>query len=172
LIEKIVSGGQTGADRAALDFALENEIPIGGWVPKGRLAEDGRIPDRYSGLVETESSDPAVRTARNVRDSDATLIVSHGPLEGGSLLTLREAERAAKPVLHLDLDELARDLAAARLRGWLAAVQPSVLNVAGPRASRDPHIAAATNVILSSALLDSSPNDDPPGGVHTERRRR
>ena len=103
---KIISGGQTGADRAALDFALASGIPIGGWVPRGRLAEDGRIPERYAGLVETESADPAVRTARNVRDSDATLILSHGPLDGGSLLTHREATRAGRPVLHLDLEEL------------------------------------------------------------------
>jgi len=151
-VQRIVSGGQTGADRAALDFALENGIPIGGWVPKGRLAEDGRIAERYAGLVETESPDPAVRTARNVRDSDATLILSHGPLEGGSLLTLREATRTSKPVLHLDLDRL--DVAAAgdRLRAWLASVRPASLNVAGPRASRDPSIAAATGAVLRMAL--------------------
>ena|SRR5688572_6575374 len=102
-VARIVSGGQTGADRAALDFALERGIPIGGWVPKGRLAEDGAIPERYAGLVETGSTDPAVRTARNVRDSDATLILSHGPLEGGSLFTWREATRLGRAVLHLDL---------------------------------------------------------------------
>jgi hypothetical protein len=150
--ERIVSGGQTGADRAALDFALENGIPIGGWVPKGRLAEDGRIPERYAGLVESESADPAVRTARNVRDSDATLILSHGPLEGGSLLTHREATRTGKPVLHLDLDQLAHAAAADHLGTWLAEVRPAILNVAGPRASRDPEIAAATGAVLRTAL--------------------
>src|SRR6267142_1460190 len=107
MVERIVSGGQTGADRAALDFALASRIPIGGWVPKGRLAEDGRIPERYAGLVETESADPAVRTARNVRDSDGTLILSHGPLDGGSLFTHREAVRTGRPALHLDLGQLA-----------------------------------------------------------------
>ena len=149
---KIVSGGQTGADRAALDFALASGIPIGGWVPKGRLAEDGRIPERYVGLVETESAEPAVRTARNVRDSDATLILSHGPLDGGSLLTHREATRIGKPVLHLELDQLALAVAADRLRTWLAEVRPAILNVAGPRASRDPRIAAATGAVLRMAL--------------------
>ncbi len=152
MVERIVSGGQTGADRAALDFALANGIRIGGWVPRGRLAEDGRIPDRYPDLVETESTDPAVRTARNVRDSDATLILSHGPLDGGSLLTFQEATRAGKPVLHLDLDELTPVAAADRLRSWLAALRPSTLNVAGPRASRDPQIYKKTTVVLDQAL--------------------
>ncbi len=151
-VEKIVSGGQTGADRAALDFALEHGIPIGGWVPKGRLAEDGAIPERYARLVETGSAEPAVRTARNVRDSDATLIVSHGPLDGGSLLTFEEAARAGKPVLHLDLDEVAPEAAAAGLQDWLAAVRPRVLNVAGPRASKAPRIAAATRALLEAGL--------------------
>jgi hypothetical protein len=149
---KIISGGQTGADRAALDFALENGIPIGGWVPQGRLAEDGPIPERYAGLAETGSPDPAVRTARNVRDSDATLILSHGALDGGSLLTHREATRIGKPVLHLDLEELETAAAADRLRTWLAAVRPATLNVAGPRASRDPRIASATGAVLRAAL--------------------
>ena len=151
-VRRIVSGGQTGADRAALDFALASGIPIGGWVPKGRLAEDGRIPERYAGLVETGSPDPAVRTARNVRDSDATLILSHGPLDGGSLLTHREATRSGKPVLHLDLEELDAAAAAGELRTWLDSVRPATLNVAGPRASRDPRIAAATGAVLRTAL--------------------
>lgn len=155
MIERIVSGGQTGADRAALDFALANGIRIGGWVPRGRFAEDGRIPDRYPDLVETGSADPAVRTARNVRDSDATLILSHGPLDGGSLLTFQEATRASKPVLHLDLDQIDPAAAAAHLRSWLAALRPNTLNVAGPRASRDPRIAAATGVVLAAALRGS-----------------
>ncbi len=81
-VERIVAGGQTGADRAALDVALEYGLTVGGWVPHGRLAEDGRIPARYPGLVETDSPDGAERTRWNVRDSDATLIVSRGPLVG------------------------------------------------------------------------------------------
>jgi hypothetical protein len=152
MVEKIVSGGQTGADRAALDFALEKGLRIGGWVPKDRAAEDGRIPDRYAGLLETESSDPAARTALNVRDSDATLILSHGPLSGGSLLTLREAERTSQPVLHLDLADSSLAAAAERLRRWLAEVRPTILNVAGPRASQDPAIASETAAVLAAGL--------------------
>jgi hypothetical protein len=151
--EKIVSGGQTGADRAALDFALAHGMRTGGWVPRGRLAEDGRIPERYPGLRETESSDPAVRTACNVRDADASLIVSHGPLSGGSLLTLEEATRLRKPVLHLDLARLAPVSAGAQLRRWLEQTRPAVLNVAGPRASEDPNIGVATEAVLAAALL-------------------
>lgn len=155
MLERIVSGGQTGADRAAWDFALANGFRIGGWVPRGRLAEDGRIPPYYAGVLETDSDDPAVRTSFNVRDSDATLIVSHGALAGGSLLTFEEARRADKPVLHLDLAAVARGDAAALLRRWLTEVAPRVLNVAGPRASQDPAIAAATRDVLATALLGS-----------------
>jgi hypothetical protein len=153
---RILSGGQTGADRAALDFALVHGIAIGGWVPKGRLTEDGAIPDRYPGLVETASADPAERTMRNVCDSDATLIVSHGPLAGGSLLAFEEARRAGRPLLHLDLDEIGSDEATARLRSWLASTRPSALNVAGPRASEDPRIAAATGALLREGLGSST----------------
>jgi hypothetical protein len=151
-VEKIVSGGQTGADQAALDVALERGLQVGGWVPKGRLAEDGPIPERYSGLVETDSSDPAVRTCLNVRDSDATLIVSHGPLSGGSLLTLEEARRRERPVLYLDLRETPLVSAAARLRMWLETAGPRTLNVAGPRASKDAMIFEAVVALLRSAL--------------------
>lgn len=154
-LEKIISGGQTGADRAALDAAIERGLQAGGWVPKGRLAEDGAIPARYTGLVETWSSDPAVRTVRNVDDSDATLIVSHGPPAGGSLLTLEAARRDRKPVLHLDIHQLAPDLAAARCREWLAEVDPAVLNVAGPRASEDVTIFAEVTALLRAVLPSS-----------------
>jgi hypothetical protein len=152
MLTKIVSGGQTGADRAALDFALANGFRAGGWVPRGRLAEDGPIPERYPGLAESDSADPAVRTALNVRDSDATLLLSHGPLAGGSLLTLREATRRGRPVLHLDLDRISPASAERQLRRWLAEVRPRTLHVAGPRASEDPRIAAATLAVLGAAL--------------------
>jgi hypothetical protein len=150
-VERIVAGGQTGADRAALDVALEYGLMVGGWVPRGRLAEDGRIPARYPGLVETESADVAERTRLNVRDADATLIVSRGPLGGGSKLTLDEARRQQKPVLHLDVGALGGE-AAARLREWLAAEQPHVLNVAGPRASEDGDIYVAVATLLRSVF--------------------
>ena len=148
----VVSGGQTGADRAALDVALERGLGIGGWVPGGRIAEDGVIPERYTGLRETESTDPAVRTARNVRDSDATLVVSHGPLGGGSLLTVQEAARLGRPCLHLDMSLLEQERAVSVLREWLLAVDPRTLNVAGPRASEDPVIGERVRTLLHAVL--------------------
>ena len=150
-ITKIISGGQTGADRAALDFALENNIGTGGYVPQGRVAEDGRIPEKYQNLVETESVDPAVRTMKNVLASDATVMVSHGELSGGSLLTMQLAKKYKKPVLHIDISEISIETAAAKLGEWINRVRPSTLNIAGPRASEDEDIYdAVTNLLLSA----------------------
>ena len=148
----IVSGGQTGVDRAALDAALAAGAPIGGWVPKDRLAEDGAIPDSYQGLRETDSRDYAVRTTLNVRDSDATLIVSRGPLSGGSLFTREECLRIGRPVLHIDLARLSPAEAVDIVRRWLAATRPTVLNVAGPRASNDPDLGALAFALVRDLL--------------------
>jgi len=93
----IISGGQTGTDRAALDFAIAHGIPHGGWCPLGRRAEDGVLDPRYR-LRETESKSYRQRTRRNVADSDATLILNLGELADGSLATRQLAERASKPV--------------------------------------------------------------------------
>jgi putative molybdenum carrier protein len=151
-VEKIVAGGQTGADRAALDVGLEAGLDVGGWVPQGRLAEDGPIPARYPGLLETESADVAERTRRNVRDADATLIISRGPLGGGSRLTFEEARHRRKPVLHLDVLALGTESAEAQLREWLAIERPRVLNVAGPRASEDASIYDVAATLLRAVL--------------------
>jgi len=159
MVRKIVSGGQTGADRAALDVAMECGLEIGGWIPKGRLAEDGAISLRYAGLVETESADPSVRTSLNVRDSDATLIVSHGPLHGGSLLTFDKAQTLARPVFHLDLTVLTDSEALDEIRTWLLHANPHTLNVAGPRASEDPAIYRSVSKLLRVVLpMVSRPN--------------
>ena len=152
MLRKIVSGGQTGADRAALDVALDLGLEIGGWIPKGRWSEDGPICARYEGLQETDSADPSVRTTLNLRDSDATLIVSHGPLDAGSLLTLEEARRVSRPVLHLDLAATGQAAATKTLRDWLHKTDPSTLNVAGPRASYDPRVYAETTKLLQTVI--------------------
>ena len=149
---RIVSGAQTGADRAALDVGLELGLEVGGWVPRGRLAEDGIIPAHYPNLHEAESADPARRTELNVRDSDATLILSHGPLSGGSALTRRLANSQGKALLELDLAALGREEAVRILTRWLGEQRPTTLNVAGPRASMDPEIYAAALEVLRGAL--------------------
>jgi len=113
MVKKIISGGQTGADRAALDVAIKLGIPHGGWIPKGRLAENGMIPAEYK-LQEMPTDSYAARTEQNVIDSDGTLIVSHGKLTGGSELTLEFAIQHKKKLLHIDLNEI-RGFSAAQL---------------------------------------------------------
>lgn len=150
-IARIVSGGQTGVDRAALDVALALGLPHGGWVPRGRTAEDGPLDRRYR-LRETPSADAAQRTAWNVRDSDATLLLSRGPLAGGSALTQRLARESGRPLLHLDLSHLDAPAAAETLARWLSSLAGTTLNVAGPRASEDPGIYDAAYAVLRAGL--------------------
>lgn len=151
-LRKIVSGGQTGADRAALDAARACGVPLGGWVPRGRAAEDGPIPPEYAELQEADSPDVDVRTRLNVRDSDGTLIVSHGKLAGGSALTLEFAKELRKPVLHLDLETLSAKEALEVCLAWLHSNDIETLNVAGPRASSDARVYSATFAIVSGLL--------------------
>jgi len=151
-ILRIISGAQTGADRAAIDVAIDYGIEYSGWVPKGRLAEDGIISDRYCNLLESDSESPDVRTKLNVCDSNATLIISHGPLSGGSKYTEEVAEELGVDCKHLDLDRLTIDEAVEQLRSWLKPKGRVVLNVAGPRSSSDPNIYADTKEIISRVL--------------------
>jgi hypothetical protein len=149
---KIVSGGQTGADRAALDFALEHGFPHGGWCPQGRLAEDGTI-DRCYRLKETPSPTYAQRTEWNVRDSDGTVIFTlTRELAGGSLLTAEFARRLSKPLLHLSRRDHATPPDQA-LRDFLRAHHIGVLNIAGPRSSFTPSIGAFVGEVLARTLL-------------------
>ena len=146
-LSAIVSGGQTGADRAALDWTIEHGVPHGGWCPAGRRAEDGPLDSKYQ-LSETESKRYRSRTVRNVRDSDATLIVNLGELEGGSLETLRIAEQRGKPVRVVQMDSPYGDELIADLRAWLLDNAIRILNVAGPRGSKRPGIYAVTFRLL------------------------
>lgn len=156
MIEKIVSGGQTGADQAGLDVAIELGIPHGGWVPKGRKTEAGRLPDHYR-VKEIPSVSYPQRTLMNIIDSDGTLIVSHGKLSGGSALTKALAAKHRRPCLHVNFEDLALSDAAAAVTNWLDAREIRVLNVAGSRASEDPAIYEETKQLLKLVVGQSSP---------------
>jgi hypothetical protein len=154
-IAKLVSGGQTGADRAALDVAIERHLPHGGWCPRGGWAEDLPTPPgllaAYAGLVETPDVDPAQRTAWNVRDSDVTLVVAASPgASPGTQLTLEAAEELGRP--HLSVDPTSPD-ACERVTRLLESLQPGlVVNVAGPRESEAPGTYTATRRLLDRVL--------------------
>lgn len=153
--QRIISGGQTGADRAALDAAIALAIPHGGYVPRGRRAEDGRIADRYE-VQELPLDDYDARTERNVAESDGTLIISLGPLTGGSRTTHRMARRHDRPLLHIDLTRTITLEAAAAIRQWLADFEIRVLNVAGPRESTAPGIYDAARELLMETFTDDA----------------
>ena len=139
MLKKIISGGQTGVELAALDVAINFGIDHGGWIPKGRRTEAGKLPDKYM-LKEMPTSSYPKKTEQNIIDSDGTLIISHGKLTGGSLLTSLMAREHKKELLHIDL-EINRGFSAAQLiQAWIVLNNIKVLNVAGPRASEDPYI--------------------------------
>jgi hypothetical protein len=150
-IAKIISGGQTGVDQAALDTAVALGIPHGGWVPKGRKTENGGLPDKYK-LKEMPTSSYAKRTEQNVIDSEGTLIISLGPLTGGSELTHKTAMHHDRPCLHIDLRVLDPHKAVKTVRAWIAHHGIKVLNIAGPRASETPNIYDMTANILKAIL--------------------
>jgi hypothetical protein len=145
---RIISGGQTGVDRGALEAARRLGVPHGGWCPRGRLAEDGRIPEQFD-LEELDSSDYAARTEKNVLDSDATLILCRGALSGGTLLTYRLADQHERPCKVVDLNE---PLDARDVLYWLEDNHVGTLNVAGPRESQNPGIEAQTQKCLEEVL--------------------
>ncbi|WP_164104660.1 putative molybdenum carrier protein [Candidatus Laterigemmans baculatus] len=149
--QRIVSGGQTGVDRGALDAAIDLGLGHGGWCPRGRLAEDGSIPSRYE-MQEMDSPEYTARTEQNVIDSDATLILHDGQLRGGTLLTKRIAARLGKPTLAVRLDD---PRGVETIRRWLTQTRPTVLNVAGPRGSSNPGIAERTEELLLRVLTGS-----------------
>jgi hypothetical protein len=159
-VRRLVSGGQTGADRAALDVAVLLGIPYGGWCPRGGRAEDFPEPPgllrAYPELVETPMTDSTVRTEWNVRDSDATLLLTDRPdsLSGGTALTRELATRLDRPVLATSTGDVEA------VRSWLhelceQSTQPLVLNVAGPRESKEPGLYAAAKRLLEQVLASS-----------------
>ncbi len=147
-LRKLISGGQTGVDRAALDVAVKLHIPCGGWCPRGRWAEDGPISSLYP-LQETPSEEPAQRTEWNIRDSQGTLILHAGEVTGGTHLTLELVRQYREPVLVLDLT---RGPAPGQVRLWVANQEIHILNIAGPRESESPGIYASALAFLTDAL--------------------
>ena len=150
---KLISGGQTGVDTAALDTAAHRGLAYGGWVPRGRTNEDGLISSRFQGLREAPDSVPATRTRLNVEDSDATLILTDGAESPGTAVTERFALQMNKPCKTVSLGgDMAG--AATEVRQWLAQVDPGVLNVAGPRESEAPGIGETSRQFLRLVLDD------------------
>jgi hypothetical protein len=153
-IIKIISGGQTGADSAALDFAIESNIPHGGWIPKGRRTEDGPLADKYQ-LRERPDRSYAKRTEQNILDSDGALIISHGRLSDsdGSALTRRLAKKHHRPWIHVDMNEISIQEAADKIRKWFSDNNISILNVAGPRASKNSRIYKTVLKVLKATII-------------------
>ena len=149
MIRKLISGGQTGADQAALDAAIKLGIPHGGWIPKGRLTEKGTLPDKYK-LTEMPDTSYAARTEQNVIDSNGTIIISHGPLSEGSEYTRQMAIKHHRPYLHIDLNQAPAFKSATLISAWIDKNSIEILNVAGPRASKDSQIYASVLKLMES----------------------
>lgn len=149
ILKKIVSGGQTGADRAGLDAAIEVGIPVGGYCPKGRLAEDGTVPDCYP-LTELVKGGYASRTEKNVVESDGTLILNMGKLSGGTRLTVECARKHGKPFLIVQMDDNPTSDSVIR---WITDNSIHVLNVAGPRESKCPGLHDSAEVFLKQVFI-------------------
>jgi len=165
MIKKIISGGQTGVDRAALDAAIKLSIAHGGWIPRGRLTESGPLPQKYR-MKETRTSSYAERTEKNVLDADGTLIISRGPLTGGSDYTREMAVKHQRPWLHVDLNHSGAFQAATMINNWISNKSIEILNVAGPRASKDAKIYHDTlNILESTYYLGLIEHGQPGAGV-------
>ena len=151
MLSKIISGGQTGADQAALDSAIKFNIAHGGWVPKGRKTEDGILPEKYF-MDEMETSSYPARTRQNIIDSDATLIIAGGDLTGGSLLTKSLAKEIGRPYCHIDFISMDDFEAAMLVHSFIIDNNVEVLNVAGPRKSSDLAIYSGVRSIIESMI--------------------
>jgi len=145
---RIYSGGQTGVDRAALDVAIELGLEHGGWCPQGRKAEDGAIHPKYR-LREAGDREYSTRTRLNVQDTDGTLILHRGELEGGTELTAQIAGQMRKPLLVVDIEH---PVDAGTLKEWLGHNRIATLNIAGPRESKHPGIYQQAVALLHRLL--------------------
>lgn len=152
MFKKIISGGQTGADQGALDAAIKYSFPHGGWIPKGRMTDDGRLPDNYK-LKEMPTESYSKRTEKNILESDGTVIISRGKLTGGSALTQKLAQKYKRPFLHIDLNKTPAFIAASEINNWIIKHGIEILNVAGSRASKDSEIYEDTRYIIEGVIL-------------------
>ena len=155
MLAKIISGGQTGADQAGLDAAMDCGVEHGGWIPKGRPTNSGMLSTKYK-LEEMTTKSYPKRTEKNILSSDGTVIFSRGTLSGGSALTKRLAAKHSKPLLHLNLTKMNRAEAVGTLSAWVQMNNIAVLNVAGPRASKDPGLYDEAYNVVRGALGFSS----------------
>jgi hypothetical protein len=169
VIKKIVSGGQTGADQAALDVAIELDIPHGGWIQKGRKTENGILSERYK-LKEVPISGDTMPAEKIVLASDGILIISHGKLENGSALTRNLARKHQRPWLHIDLNEINAFEAAKTVTSWIDQHSIKILNVTGPLASKDPEIYQATKKILRTVIALAIIKTDMPDSSRDEHQ--
>ena len=148
---KIISGGQTGVDRAALDAAIATRLPYGGVIPKGRIAEDGTISPSYKNLEEAPVSDYVYRTEQNVIKSDATLILGYWPMNGGTHMTNELCHKHHKVHTFIDLEKA--DLENQKsILSWINEIKPTILNVAGPRESKQPGIYQKVRLLLENVF--------------------
>ncbi len=153
MLKKIISGAQTGADRAAIDAAMDASFPYGGYIPKGRIAEDGIIPEKYSNLKELPRRDYISRTRKNIEVSDGTVVLHRGIYGRGTEYTIDYAKKIGKPVLNIDLSKVSMVEAREILLEFIESNNVEVLNVAGPRLSISPEIYSLVYRLLTSILL-------------------
>ncbi len=162
MIKKIISGGQTGADRAALDTAIKFNINYGGWIPQGRKTEEGPLSHKYH-MDEMPTDSYSERTRQNIMDSQGTIIISRGPLTGGSLLTQKFAFTLKKPCCHVDLFDLDEFAAAIVINSFIVDYALDIINIAGPRAGKDPFIYNTVRTIIETViymmLIEAEPDD-------------
>lgn len=149
---KIISGGQTGADRAGLDVAILLGIDYGGSIPKGRLTEEGPLDSKYTGMTELDTASYPARTEKNVEDADATLIFTIGPPDIGTALTISLAQKYKKPFLHIDLREEGYVEVINKIKNWIGDISPGILNIAGSRESKSKGIYKKVFDILKKVL--------------------
>ena len=154
---KIVSGAQTGVDRAALDAALECRVETGGWCPEGRESEDGIIPQKYP-VIELPNSGYRQRTKQNVIDSDGTVIIYFGYPRGGTELTISFCIKERKPYALIDAEEMSIESASKKIKKFIDENSVSILNVAGPRAGGEPRAYEYANKVILSVLQEQTFN--------------